>query len=106
MGLRCHIRRVSVGAGVTVAIQPPLGVGADQIDIGNAGTTDLKVFSEDPATYADGDNWLIVSAGYDHVIGAPRISGVTPYRFGAGEVAIWVQYADPAATGTVVLTWL
>lgn len=101
---RFRVRRVTVEAGVTLAVKLPPGGGWDHVSIGNAGASDLKVFSEDPAVYLANDNYLVVAAGYERMIAAP--AGKTAmFRFREEETAFWLAFSDPAVTGTVVLIW-
>lgn len=94
-------RRLLVPAGVVTPAKPPLDF--DHVSVGNAGVGNIRIYSEDPTSYPDGDNYLVLAAGFERLIAAP--SSHQFKRFESAFPAFWLQWEDPAATGTVVLIW-
>lgn len=82
--------RVSLTAAVSRAIKPP--VAAHEVEIGNAGTDDLKVYTTD----ADESTYFVISAGYAKTIDLRQA------RFDPNNIACYLKSSVDA---TAVLIW-
>lgn len=83
-------QRVSLLAGVSTPVKPPISARA--VEIGNASGDDLKVYS----ALGDESSFFVVSAGYaKHV-------DLFQHRFDSYQVAF---YLKGAVDGTAVLVW-
>lgn len=88
--LAWRTERIALLAGVSKAIRPP--VAAHEVEIGNAGTDDIKVYTTD----ADETTYFVVQAGYSKVIDLKQS------RFDANTIAC---YLKSAVDSTAVLIW-
>lgn len=83
-------QRAALAANVSVPCRPPFS--ARTVEIGNAGSDDLKVYSTD----GDETSYFVVSAGYAKVIDLKQ------WRF---DTQFYAFYLKSALSGTAVLIW-
>jgi hypothetical protein len=88
--LTFRTQRTTLASGVSTPVKPP--VAAHEVEIGNAGSDDIKVYSTD----ADEATYFVIAAGYAKVIDLRQA------RFDPNQVAFYLKCA---VDGTAVLIW-